>query len=345
MTDCAKEMPHDDALRSVLAAVLVSPDFLYRSEVPAEGTAAQPVSSIELASRLSYFLWSSMPDDALRQAGVEGRLVDPAVRAAEVRRMLQDAKARGLAIEFGTQWLQVRDLPANREKNEKLFPEFDDALRQALFEETVQLFLDLCRADRSVLELIDGDAVLVEQSLARFYGIPNVLGPEWRRVTGVRQFGRGGVLGLGSVLARHSAASRTSPVLRGNWVIDTLLGEKTPKPPANVPRLPEEESEAGDLTVRQLVERHAHVAECAVCHQRIDPFGFALEKYDSIGRRRERDSADRPIETSAELKDGTRFDGMEGLRVSAHPAAATVPAAVFQEAARICLGPQRCALG
>ncbi len=310
----AKDIPHDDALRAVLAGVLVSPAFLYRIEQPAAGGASQPVSNWELASRLSYFLWASQPDEALRQAAARGELTSLPGLEAQVRRMLSDPKTRGLAVEFGAQWLQVRDLRENREKNEKLFPEFDDALRQALFEETVLFFQDLIGSDRSVLELIDADYAIVDERLARFYGIPNVSGPEFRRVTGVKQFGRGGVLGLASVLARHSAASRTSPVLRGNWLVDTLLGEKTPKPPANVPRLPEEESESGDLTVRQLVERHARVAECAVCHQRIDPFGFALEKYDTIGRRREQDSAGRAIATDVQLKDGTQFDGLDGLR-------------------------------
>ncbi len=310
----AKGLTDDEAFRTMLAGVLVSPAFLYRSEQPAPGSESRPVSNWELASRLSYFLWASMPDDELRQVAASGKLSEPAVLAAQVQRMLKDPKMRGLAVEFGTQWLQVRDLRENREKNEKLFPEFNDQVRQALFEEAVLFFQDLFQHDRSLLGIVDADYTFVDERLAGYYGIPNVSGAQWRRVEGVKQQGRGGVLALGSVLAKQSAASRTSPVLRGNWVVDTLLGEKTPKPPANVPRLPEEESETGDLTVRQLVEKHAHVAECAVCHQRIDPFGFALEKYDAIGRLRDKDSAGRAIATDAQLKDGTRLDGIDGLR-------------------------------
>jgi hypothetical protein len=227
---------------------------------------------------------------------------------------LKDPKTRGMATEFGAQWLHVKDIRNNREKNEKLFPTFNDELREAIFEETVQFFNDLFQNDRPVLAIVDADYTFLNETLAKHYGIPNVTGPLWRRVDGVQQFGRGGVLAQASVLAAQAGASRNSPVLRGNWVIEVLLGEKIPKPPANVPKLPDEETEGEDLTVRQMVEKHARVAECAVCHQRFDPFGFALEKYDPIGRMREKDLGGRTIETAVQLRDGTQFDGIAGLR-------------------------------
>jgi hypothetical protein len=309
-----KEMSHEDAWRTTLASLFTSPLFLYRVESAPPGSEAQAVSNWELATRLSYFLWASLPDAELQQAAAAGTLTQPAVLSAQASRMLRDGRVRGLATEFATQWLHVRDIRDNREKNEKLFPSFDDSLREALFEESTRFFQNLFQEDRPVVEIFDADYTFVNGTLARHYGIPGVTGSEWRRVDGVKKYGRGGVLAMGSVLAAQSGASRTSPVLRGNWLVDTLLGEKTPKPPANVPRLPDEETGGENLTVRQMVEQHAHVAECAVCHERIDPFGFALEKYDAIGRLREVDLGGRPIATDARLKDGTQFDGLDGLR-------------------------------
>ena len=228
--------------------------------------------------------------------------------------MLKDPRTRGLAVEFATQWLQVRDFLDNHEKNTKLFPAFDDQLRAAMFEETVLYFQDLFQNDRSVLEILDSDHTFLDETLAKHYGVPNVSGTAWRRVDGVKKYGRGGVLGMGSVLTTQSGASRTSPVLRGNWVVEVLLGEKIPKPPPDVPKLPDDETATENLTVRQLTERHTRVAACAVCHQRFDPFGFSLEKYDPIGRFRDKDAGGRPIDCKAKLRDGTQFDGVDGLR-------------------------------
>ena len=165
-----------------------------------------------------------------------------------------------------------------------------------------------------MLELIESDHAFLNESLAKHYGIPGVKGPEWRRVDGVKAHGRGGVLALGAILTTQSGASRTSPVLRGNWLLESLLGEKLPKPPKNVPQLPDDEAATDGLTVRQLVEKHRSVASCASCHNRIDPFGFALEAYDPIGRLRQKDLGGRPVDTRAELKDGTRFQGFDGLK-------------------------------
>ena len=306
-----KELSHEEAVRGALVRILASPAFLFRLEETPPGAESRPVSGPELATRLSYFLWASMPDAGL--TALADRLQDPAVLAAQVDRMVRDPKARGLAEEFALRWLHVRDLRESKEKNEKLFPTFDAPLRAALYEEAVRFFQHLFREGRPVDEILTADYAFLNEALAKHYGIPGVKGPEWRRVDGVRAHGRGGVIALGSVLAKESGASRTSPVLRGNWLVETMLGEKLPKPPANVPQLPEQEG-GDDLTVRAMTARHTRVPECATCHVRIDPFGFALEAYDAIGRRRDKDAGGRPIDARATLRDGTEFEGLEGLR-------------------------------
>jgi hypothetical protein len=309
----SEELGHDDAFRLVLARVLVSPAFLYRVERPGPGNEARPVSDWELASRLSYFLWASMPDDELTRLAAAGRLKDPDVLAAQARRMVRDEKARGLATEFACQWLEIRDFDTHDEKSERHFPTFA-RVRPDLYEEAVRFFADLFARDGSILELLDADHTFLNESLAKHYGIPGVTGPEWRRVDGVKAQSRGGVLAFGAILAKQSGASRTSPILRGNWLLESLLGERLPKPPKNVPQLPDDEAATDGLTVRQLVEKHRSVASCAACHSRIDPFGFALEAYDPIGRLRRTDLGGRSVDTRAELKDGTRFDGLDGLK-------------------------------
>lgn len=304
---------HEEAFRSVLARIFISPAFLFRFEQSPPGRDPHPLTDWELATRLSYFLWSSLPDEPLRQAAAAGRLHTPQELIAQTRRMIQDPRTRALAIHFGTQWIHVRGFDEFNEKNEHLFPSFDSELRWALYEEAIRFFLDFFQANRSIESLIDVDHTFLNQRLAEHYGIPGVSGPEWRRVDGVRQYGRGGILTLGSVLAKQSGASRTSPVLRGNWVVETLLGEKLPKPPPNVPQLPESDGR-DKLTMRQIVERHAADPGCASCHVRIDPFGFTMERYDPIGRRRDKDLGGRPIDTRTRLRDGTELDGIDGLR-------------------------------
>jgi mono/diheme cytochrome c family protein len=304
---------HDEAFRGVLARVLVAPAFLFRIEQVPEGKEPVPVNDWELATRLSYFLWSSVPDEELRTLTAAGNLQDPKVLAAQTQRMLKDARTQSLAIEFGTQWIHVRGFDAHNEKSERLFPNFNYELRNAIYKEAVHFFLDFFQSDRAVTSILDADYTFLNKQLARHYGIPGITGEHFRKVDGVKKFGRGGILGFASVQAKQSGASRTSPVLRGNWVVETLLGEKLPRPPANVPQLPEEEG-ADKLTVRQQVERHAKDQACAVCHVRIDPFGFALEKYDPIGRLREKDLGGLAIDTKSKLKDGTEFEGIDGLR-------------------------------
>ncbi len=307
----AQELPHDNALRMTLARVFVAPGFLYKLEQPAPGTAQSPVSDTELATRLSYFLWSSAPDAELAALAAAGKLRKPDVLAAQMRRMLKDARVRRLAIEFGAQWLHTRDLDKLDEKSERHFPTFA-SVRGALNEEPIRFFTDLFQRDGSVLALLDADYTFVNATLAKHYGLTGVSGDEWRRVDGVRAQGRGGVLGFGATLAKQSGASRTSPILRGNWLSETLLGERLPRPPQGVPVLPEEVPVG--LTERALTERHSSDPKCAGCHARIDPFGFALERYDAIGRLRTKDAAGLAIDSRTRAMDGTELDGIEGLR-------------------------------
>ena len=304
---------HDPALRSLLGRVLVSPNFLYRIEQPAAGVDPQPVSSWELASRLSYFLWSSMPDGELFRFAATGSLRDPEVLAGQAGRMLKHERVRALALEFAAQWLGFREFDQDHGKNERLFPTF--ARRRAdMYEESVRFFEELFRRDGPVIDILDADYTYLNQELADHYGIPDVSGREWRRVRGIKQYQRGGVLGMGSMLSKQSGASRTSPVLRGNWIFETLLGQHLPKPPPNVPELPEDERHTRGLTVRQMVERHRSLPGCATCHDRIDPLGLALEGFDAIGRRRTRDLAGRPVDSGVELQPGIEFEGLAGLR-------------------------------
>ena len=318
-----QELPHDEAFRFTLARLFVSPAFLYRLEKAPEGAAAGDVSADELASRLSYFLWSSQPDASLREAAAAGRLTSPDELRAQARRMLQDGRVRRLATEFACQWLHIYDFDTLDEKSERHFPEFAE-LRGDMYEEAIAFLTDLFQRDGSVGEVFDADHTFVNVRLAKFYGLPDAevqsLFPAgdpnaagFRRLSGVKALGRGGVLGLPATLAKQSGASRTSPILRGNWVSEVLLGERLPRPPKDVPVLPEDEAQE-EKTVRQLVEQHSSDPRCANCHVRIDPLGFALEGFDPIGRRREKDLAGRPIDAVSTLGDGTRFDGLAGLR-------------------------------
>ena len=302
----ARDIAHEQAIRLTLARVLTSPSFLYRREQRGPGKQSQPVSNAELATRLSYFLWSTLPDDRLRAAVRNGSLAQEAVVLEETRRMLADRRVRRLAIEFACQWLHVRGFDEHDQKNEKLYPQFA-GLRESMYEETIRFFEDMFRNNGSILGLINADHTFLNEALAKHYGVTGVKGPGWRRVTGIRALGRGGVLGMSTVLSSQSGASRTSPILRGNWVYETLLGQQLPRPPANVPQLPESVPE--NLTARQLIERHSSVPGCAKCHSRIDPYGFALERYDTIGQLRSI-----AVNTKTRLPDGQTIDGMQGLR-------------------------------
>ena len=310
-----QDLPHDDAIRLTLARILVSPAFLYRSEKPVAGEKPGPVNDWELATRLSYFLWASTPDAELLNAAAEGRLQNPDVLSAQARRMLKDARIRRLATEFACAWLHIYDFDQLGEKSERHFPTFL-GLRGSMYEESIRFFADFFQQNGSVLGILDADHTFVNQDLARHYGFTNLIFKtpgDWQRVEGLRARSRGGVLAQATVLAKQSGAARTSPILRGNWVAEVLLGDKLPRPPKDVPQLPEDEGVV-ESTMRQITEKHSSDPKCSGCHRRIDPFGFALEAFDAIGRRRTEDLGHRAIDTRTRGLDGIEFEGLEGLR-------------------------------
>ena len=226
--------------------------------------------------------------------------------------MLRDSRVRRLATEFACAWLHIYGFDELGEKSERHFPTFT-SLRNDMYEESIRFFTDLFQRDGSVLNILDADYTYLNESLAKHYQIPGVSGSEWRRVDGVKKFARGGILAQATTLAKQSGASRTSPILRGNWISEVLLGEKLPRPPKDVPRLPEDEA-TEHLTVRELVEKHSSDPKCYGCHRRIDPYGYSLEGFDAIGRHRQRDLGDRPIDTRAKTMDGAEFQDIDGLR-------------------------------
>jgi hypothetical protein len=313
----------ETGIERALRRLLVSPQFLFRIEKNPAGAApgsARPVTDVELASRLSFFLWSSNPDDELLEAAVQGKLRQPGVLEREVRRMLADRRSATLVTNFAEQWLYLRDLDA-RKPNELLYPDFDESLRAAFRQET-DLFLDsVLRGNNSVLDLLSANYSFVNERLAKHYGIPNIHGSDFRRVTFPPADPRGGLLGQGSLLTITSYANRTSPVNRGKWVLENLLNAPPPPPPATVPPLKTEDAAHGKaLTMRAAMIQHRADPACAGCHSRMDPIGFAMENFDAVGRWRERDG-DSPIDPSGVFPDGRKFDGMAGLKAAllAHP--------------------------
>ena len=306
-----------------LRGLLVSPGFLFRIERdPAEiaPDTDYRISDLELASRLSFFLWSSIPDDELLEVAMEGTLAEPAVLDRQVRRMLADSRSAALVDNFVGQWLQLRRVPTLAPDPFK-DPDFDESLRRALRRET-ELFLDsIIRDDRSVLELLEADYTFLNERLARHYGVPHVYGSHFRRVALPEGSVRGGLLGQGSVLAVTSHANRTSPVVRGKWILENILGTPPPEAPANVPPLEEEQDGGQALTMRERMEEHRANPICASCHLIMDPLGLALENFDQAGRWRpveesfnSRVAAFTPIDTVGTLPDGTTFDGPVEMR-------------------------------
>ena len=302
-----------------LRGILVSTGFLFRVEadpVPQGGAlveTAHEISDFELASRLSFFLWSSIPDDELLGLAERGRLKDPAVLEQQVRRMLADSRAKTLVDNFAGQWLYLRNM-ATAAPDPDEFPEFDENLRLAFQQETGLFFEDIVREDRSVLDLLDADYTFLNERLARHYGIPNVYGNNFRRVTLTGEQ-RGGLLGQGSILTVTSYATRTSPTLRGKWLLENILGAPPPPPPPDVPSLKDRGEDGRILSVREQLEQHRDNPVCSTCHSRMDPLGFALENYDGIGRWRTASGADdTPIDSSGVLPDGTKFDGPAELK-------------------------------
>jgi hypothetical protein len=312
----SKEAGFERGIQRALERMLVSPQFLFRIERDPAGVAPGApyrISNLELASRLSFFLWSSIPDDELLDAAINGKLSQPAVLEQQVRRMLADKRSESLVTNFAEQWLFLRDIDA-KTPDELLFPDFDETLRAAFRRET-ELFLDsVLRENRSVLDLLTANYTFVNERLAKHYGIPNVEGSYFRRVTLPEGSPRGGLLGQGSILTITSYATRTSPVVRGKWVLENLLSAPPPPPPPNIPALKTEGAEPGKvLSMREAMTQHRASPACASCHARMDPIGFAMENFDAVGKWRDRDHGN-SIDTSGVLPDGTKFDGMAGLK-------------------------------
>jgi mono/diheme cytochrome c family protein len=300
-------------IEMALRRVLADPEFIFRFEPTPANVApktAYRVNDTELASRLSFFLWSSIPDDELLKLALDGTLHQPAILEKQARRMLADPKARALVANFANQWLYLRDLKSVN-PDITVFPDFDDNLRQAFQRETEMLFESVMREDRSVLDLLDADYTFVNERLAKHYGIRNVYGPEFRRVS-VPSDARRGVLGHGSLLLVTSNANRTSPVIRGKWILENLLGSQAPAPPPDVPPL-DEKPTATAKSVRERIEQHRANPACASCHKIMDPIGLSLENFDAVGRWRSEDEGVM-IDASGQLVDGTPVDGPSALR-------------------------------
>ena len=311
--DGRKEANFDAGIEAALSAVLVSREFLFRVEQEPKGLAGKSpyrITDLELASRLSFFLWSSVPDDELLDVAARGQLNQPDVLAKQTRRMLADPRSLSLVSNFASQWLHLRNLDSITPDG-RLFPDFDDNLRQAMRRETELLFEEVLRDDRSVLDLLRTDHTFLNERLAKHYGIPNIYGPRFRRVALGPETPRGGLLRHASVLTVTSYATRTSPVIRGNWILGTLLGTAPPPPPPNVPAL-EDNAVSASLPVRERLAQHRANAACASCHDLMDPVGFALENFDALGRWRTLEEG-KPVDASGGFPDGAKFTGVAGL--------------------------------
>lgn len=327
---CRKDngLEHEDAMRDSIVRVLMSPHFSFRMdlvEAAARGkdsaavaelprSASKPLSADALASRLSYFLWASMPDDRLRARAAAGELNRPEVLRAEARRLLQDARVRNFATEFGGNWLDFRRFEQHNSVDRERFPAFNNELRSAMFEEPIRFLTDVVQSDRSILDLLYGRDTFVNPVLARHYQMPALSDAgQWTHVPDARAFGRGGLLPMSVFLTANSPGLRTSPVKRGNWVVKRILGERIPPPPATVPQLPADEKKLGDLTLREALAQHRDNPACAGCHARFDSFGLVFESFGPVGERREKDLGGRAVDTRAEFPGGSAGEGLEGL--------------------------------
>lgn len=338
-------LSHEEAIRDCVVRILMSPNFLFRLDledapVPAkpapakpapskrtitvglrsvsagQNSSAQTLSDYALASRLSYFLWSSMPDKELLAHAAAGDLHNPDVLVAQSRRMLHDPRVRALALEFGGNWLDFRRFEEHNAVDRERFPAFNDDLREAMFEEPVRFLLDAFQNDRSLLEMLYGKYTFVNKALARHYGMNDIktVGNEWVRVEDADRYGRGGLFPMAVFLTKNSPGLRTSPVKRGYWVVRRVLGETIPPPPATVPQLPSDESKLGDLTLRQALAQHRANPACASCHARFDSYGLVFEGYGPIGELRSKDLGGKPVDARAPFPGGMEGNGLEGLR-------------------------------
>ena len=312
----------DQALRSSIIRLLVSPHFCYRTVTAPAGDTVEPLPDAALASRLSYFLWSSTPDADLLSLAEAGELHKPQQLKKQIQRMLQDPKTSSFALEFFGQWLGYRDFLEQESVNRTVFRDFDDALKQSMFEEPTRVVTDLIKRDQPVIELLSSDATLVNARLAKHYGIPfsqpmrqskrsgETASELWSRVDGMRQKGRGGLLGMAVFLTKFSQPERTSPVKRGFWVFHKVLGQHIPAPPDDVAVLPAKETDTNGKTIRELLKLHTDDAKCARCHQRFDPIGLSMEGFDPIGKTRNRDLAGRTVDNVVHLPNGKEARGV-----------------------------------
>jgi hypothetical protein len=307
----------DAGMQLAVKRLLVSPEFLFRVErsatVAAEAAPTQLLDEFALASRLSFFLWSSIPDEALLAAAEAGRLAEPKELEGQVRRMLADPKADAFVENFAGQWLFLRNLDSIVPV-QSYFPDFDDTLRQGLRRETELFFASIVREDRSALDLLRADYTYLNERVAHHYGVPGIKGAHFRRVNWPADSPRRGLLGHGSILAVTSYPDRTSPVVRGKWILENLLGTPPPNPPADVPELVATDGAGSALPMRERLARHREDPSCASCHALMDPLGFALENFNAIGQWRTLGLAGEPIDASGALPDGTPFQGVVGLR-------------------------------
>ncbi|HZL55749.1 MAG TPA: DUF1592 domain-containing protein, partial [Bryobacteraceae bacterium] len=321
-------LTHEDAMRDSIVSILMSPDFCYRIDLQDAGvtarsakSAARPLSGYALASRLSYFLWSSMPDRELENHAAAGDLGRPEVLAAQARRMLKDPRATGMVTEFAGNWLDFRRFENHNAVDRERFPSFNNDLREAMFQEPIHFIADVMRNDRSVLDMLYGNYTFVNPVLAKHYGMPEVQGKAdndtWVRVDDAAKYGRGGLLPMAVFMTQNSPGLRTSPVKRGYWVVHRVLGETIPPPPPVVPELPADEAKS-ELPLRDMLAQHRANPVCAACHARFDNYGLALEGYGPIGEARTKDLAGRPVETTASFSGGVSADGFEGIRSYIH---------------------------
>jgi hypothetical protein len=302
----------EQAVRASVIRILVSPHFCYRVEVPPAGKTIQPVADLALASRLSYFLWSSMPDKELLDLAARGELNNEQALRTQVRRMLRSPRVSGFAQEFFGQWLRYGDFLKSESVNRQVYPEFDEALKQAMFEEPTRFATAVIQNDRPVLELLRSDVTFVNKRLASHYGLPfrGAVATEWEQASGLLQQGRGGLPGMAVFLTKNSQPARTSPVKRGFWVVHELLGEHIPAPPPDVPALPAKETDTRGKSIRELLALHTENATCARCHQRFDSVGLSMEGFDAIGKGRTKDLAGRPIDNLVRLPGGKAARGI-----------------------------------
>jgi len=300
------------SLRLALKSVLVSPDFLFLAEPEPAEKGVQPLGALPLASKLSYWLWSSMPDPELLGLAENGKLIDPNIYREQVHRMLDDPKAHALGERFAVQWLDLERLGSEVKPDPEKFPEFDAELQKSMLQEVMAQFNYVFLWDHPLLELIDCDYTFINERLANLYGIPDVTGDQMQKVS-LTDKNRGGVIGMAAIHALTSYPLRTSPVLRGRWVLEALIGEKVKPPPPDVPAFAEAEKKAQNLSSREQLQIHRTKAECASCHDKMDPLGFGMENFDALGRWRDLDRG-LPIDSKGTLPSGETFTGPEGLK-------------------------------